>query len=54
MTPGAWLMLAFGCALLYGGLAVCLFIATGSKQFESDEDGEEMAGEDLMTSGGDG
>ncbi len=54
MTPGAWIMLAFGCALLYGGVAVCLFIASGSKQFDMDEADEEMAGEDLMTSGGDG
>ena len=54
MTPGAWIMLAFGCALLYGGLAFCLFIASSSKQFDSDETDEEMAGEDLMTSGGDG
>jgi len=45
MTPGAWIMLAFGCALLYGGLAVCLFIASGSKQFESDEDDDEPSGE---------
>ena len=27
MPLSAWLMLAFGCLILYGGLAFCLFIA---------------------------
>ncbi|MCK4300388.1 MAG: MetS family NSS transporter small subunit [Planctomycetes bacterium] len=27
MTIGAWVMLVFGCVVLYGGLAVCLWIA---------------------------
>ena len=27
MNLGAWVMLIFGCAVLYGGLAVCLWIA---------------------------
>ena len=43
MSAGAWIMLVFGCALLYGGLAICLFRAAGSKQytdadFEDSED----------------
>ena len=27
MQLSAWIMLAFGCAVLYGGLTVCLWIA---------------------------
>ncbi len=27
MNLGAWVMLVFGCVVLYGGLAVCLWIA---------------------------
>ena len=38
MSAGAWIMLAFGCALLYGGLAVCLFIAAGSRKYTNDEE----------------
>lgn len=32
MTLSAWLMLAFGCLVLYGGLAVCLTIAIRNRQ----------------------
>ena len=41
MSAGAWIMLVFGCALLYGGLAVCLFIAAGSKKYSDENDEEE-------------
>jgi len=27
MSLGAWIMLAFGCAVLYGGLFICIRIA---------------------------
>jgi len=27
MNLGAWVMLVFGCVVLYGGLGVCLWIA---------------------------
>ena len=27
MNPAAWVVLVFGCAVLYGGLGVCLSIA---------------------------
>jgi hypothetical protein len=32
MPLSAWLMLAFGCVVLYGGLAVCLTIAARGKR----------------------
>jgi hypothetical protein len=37
MSVGAWIMLAFGCLLLYGGLAVCLFIAAGARKYTDDD-----------------
>lgn len=39
MNVGGWIMLAFGCTLLYGGLITCLFIAKGARQY-TDEDFE--------------
>jgi len=46
MSAGGWIMLAFGCVLLYGGVITCLFIASGSRQysdvdFDIDGDDEE-------------
>jgi len=41
MNAGAWIMLVFGCALLYGGLAYCLFIAAGSKKYPENGNGDE-------------
>lgn len=42
MSPGAWIMLVFGCVLLYGGLLVCLFIAAGARKYtENNDEGEE-------------
>ncbi len=32
MPLSAWLMLIFGCLVLYGGLAVCLFIASRARK----------------------
>ncbi|MBN2171668.1 MAG: MetS family NSS transporter small subunit [Candidatus Krumholzibacteriota bacterium] len=32
MPLSAWLMLAFGCLVLYGGLAVCLGIAARGRR----------------------
>ena len=45
MNIGGWIMLAFGCTLLYGGVAVCLFIAKGARQYEDEdfEEGEEKS-----------
>lgn len=40
MPISAWIMLAVGCIILYGGLAVCLFIASGSRKY-TDEDFEQ-------------
>jgi len=37
MNPGAWIMLVVGSLLLYGGLAVCLFIAAGSRVYEEED-----------------
>ncbi len=47
MSAGAWVMLVVGCVILYGGLAVCLFIAAGSRRYTNEdyeaEDNEEQA-----------
>jgi len=32
MPLSAWIMLAFGCLVLYGGLALCLFIAARGRR----------------------
>ncbi len=40
MSAGAWIMLVIGCVILYGGLAVCLFIAAGARKY-TDADFEE-------------
>ena len=32
MPLSAWLMLAFGCTILYGGLALCLSIAIKNRK----------------------
>ncbi len=34
MPLSAWLMLVFGCLVLYGGLAVCLAIAARGRKPE--------------------
>jgi len=46
MSAGAWIMLIIGCLLLYGGLAVCLFIASGARKY-SEEDFDEGDYEEL-------
>ena len=32
MPLGAWIMLVFGCLVLYGGLALCLSIAARGRR----------------------
>ena len=39
MPLSAWIMLGFGCTVLYGGLAVCLLIAISKRKEEGDENG---------------
>lgn len=31
----AWIMLTFGCLVLYGGLAICLFVALRNRKKSS-------------------
>ena len=38
MGIGAWIMLIFGAAVLYGGLVWCLLITTRKKPAESEAD----------------
>ncbi|MEE4312124.1 MAG: MetS family NSS transporter small subunit [candidate division KSB1 bacterium] len=37
MPLSAWIMFIFGCVILYGGLAVCLFIANRNKNKGTDK-----------------
>ena len=41
MPISAWIMLAFGCAVLYGGLTVCLLIAWRKGRTRGDGDSSE-------------
>lgn len=36
MPVTAWIMLIFGCLVLYGGLAICLSIALKNKKTKSE------------------
>lgn len=49
MSAGSWIMLLFGCVLLYGGLAICLFKAAGSKTVE--EEDENNASDSMFEAG---
>jgi len=35
MPVSAWIMLVFGCLVLYGGLGICLFIAMRKRKREN-------------------
>lgn len=42
MTLSAWLMMGFGCLVLYGGLTVCLLIALKNRPRDWDEELEQL------------